>query len=236
MIALLAWAQYVWISGAVIASGQIAIRGNPKQVQHFDGGVIEDILVEEGDTVAQGQVLVVLDRTLLEANLSIYLSRLADLLVRRDRLRAEQSDAATIDFEPFPEMLAGHDPERYRTGQRELFIARRDLQQGRAAQLHEKIVQFGHQIEGVDGLISSKERQLSLIRQEMQSTRTLEEKHLVAVGQLMAIQRSEADLEGQLSGLALKKWRAPTEEPGGVLWETETDRRRSFGAKRSGWH
>ena len=38
------------------------------------------------------------------------------------------------------------------------------------------------------------------------------------------------------SGLARKKWRAPTEEPGGVLWETGTDRRRSFGVKRHGWH
>jgi len=36
-------------------------------------------------------------------------------------------------------------------------------------------------------------------------------------------------------GLAREKWRAPTEEPGGVLWETGTDRHRSFGVKRCGW-
>ena len=35
-------------------------------------------------------------------------------------------------------------------------------------------------------------------------------------------------------GLARLWWRAPTEEPGGVLWETGTDRRRSFGVKRCG--
>lgn len=35
-------------------------------------------------------------------------------------------------------------------------------------------------------------------------------------------------------GLAREKWRAPT-EPGGVLWEMGTDRRRSFGVKRCGW-
>jgi hypothetical protein len=38
----------------------------------------------------------------------------------------------------------------------------------------------------------------------------------------------------QDDGLALKMWRAPTEEPGGVLWETGTDRRRSFGVKQFG--
>lgn len=36
-------------------------------------------------------------------------------------------------------------------------------------------------------------------------------------------------------GFARKMWRALTEEPGGVLWETGTDRRRSFGVKRCGW-
>ena len=38
------------------------------------------------------------------------------------------------------------------------------------------------------------------------------------------------------NGLAREKWRAPTEEPGGVLWETGTGRRRSSGVKRCGWH
>ncbi len=37
-------------------------------------------------------------------------------------------------------------------------------------------------------------------------------------------------------GLARKMWRAPTEEPGGVLWETGIDRRRSFGVRRCGLH
>ena len=39
----------------------------------------------------------------------------------------------------------------------------------------------------------------------------------------------------RLTGLAREKWRAPTEELGGVLWETGTDRRRSFGVKRCVW-
>ncbi len=35
-------------------------------------------------------------------------------------------------------------------------------------------------------------------------------------------------------GLARKMWRAPTEEPGGFLWETGSDRRRSFGVRLCG--
>ena len=52
-----------------------------------------------------------------------------------------------------------------------------------------------------------------------------------------AVRMVEEHLDGyaSLTGLAREKWRAPTEEPGGVLWETGTDRRRSFGVKRCGW-
>jgi hypothetical protein len=44
------------------------------------------------------------------------------------------------------------------------------------------------------------------------------------------------EIASRSAELARKKWRAPTEEPGGVLWEMGTDRRRSFGVKRCGWH
>lgn len=52
--------------------------------------------------------------------------------------------------------------------------------------------------------------------------------------QLKDLQEAYSDPMLEL-GLARKKWRAPTEEPGGVQWETGTDRRRNFGVKRCGW-
>lgn len=48
--------------------------------------------------------------------------------------------------------------------------------------------------------------------------------------------RSAVAQVAMVLGLARKEWRAPTEEPGGVLWVLGTDRRRSFGVKRCGWH
>ena len=49
------------------------------------------------------------------------------------------------------------------------------------------------------------------------------------------VNKAAVDSGKRAGGLARKKWRAPTEELGGVLWETGTDRRRSFGVKRCGW-
>lgn len=195
----LAWSHFTKISGAVIAQGQVAVEGKPKLVQHFDGGVIEDILVGEGDVVDAGEVLIVLDKTLLEANLSIYRTRLGDLVARKSRLRAEQVEAETIAFEDFPVMLASLDPAEFTIGQQEVFDARRALQEGKHAQLEEKIVQFGNQIIGVEGLLASKREQLALIEEELQTKETMRDRGLLVASEVISIRRAKADLQGQVA-------------------------------------
>lgn len=197
--AALAWAHFTKISGAVIASGQIAVEGKPKLVQHFDGGVIEEILVKEGDVVKAGEVLIYLDKTLLEANLAIYRTRLGDLIARKSRLRAEQVEASNIAFEEFPVFLASMDPADFTTGQQEVFDARRAMQEGKHAQLEEKIVQFGNQIIGVEGLLASKREQLALIEQELETKQEMNERGLLVYSEVIGIRRSKADLEGQIA-------------------------------------
>ena len=65
------WAVRSNIAGAVVSSGRIEVDRNRQAVQHMDGGVVEEILVDEGDTVAAGDVLVRLDDQLLQSELFI---------------------------------------------------------------------------------------------------------------------------------------------------------------------
>ena len=60
------WASIADIQGAVIASGVVAVESNAKSVQHLDGGIIGEILVKDGDTVAAGDTLIALDSSDLE--------------------------------------------------------------------------------------------------------------------------------------------------------------------------
>src|SRR5688572_3214005 len=55
---LIMWSAYAPLSGAVIAGGAIAPEGATRVVQHLEGGIIDEILVEEGDRVAQGAPLI----------------------------------------------------------------------------------------------------------------------------------------------------------------------------------
>lgn len=65
------WAVMAQLSGAIIASGQIEVDQNRQIVQHPDDGVVSEILVDEGDTVNNGDVLLRLDPRAEKSELSI---------------------------------------------------------------------------------------------------------------------------------------------------------------------
>ena len=62
------WAYRTEISGAVIAPGVLVVDSNVKKVQHPTGGVVKALLVDNGDRVKAGQVIVRLDDTQARAN------------------------------------------------------------------------------------------------------------------------------------------------------------------------
>ena len=88
------------LSGAIIASGQIEVDQNRQIVQHPDGGVVAEILVDEGDTVENGDVLIRLDPRAEKSELSIIQGQLFELKARRGRLIAERDNLDRVTFDP----------------------------------------------------------------------------------------------------------------------------------------
>lgn len=192
------WATMTQINGAVISTGTVVTDGNTRSVQHIDGGIVQDILVQNGDVVAAGDPLVRLEDTLLRANVEIYRARLSDALTQQARLRAEQTGLS--DIPAFASDLVDEERlARSRTAQLEIAQARRAMQDGRVEQLEERIRQFGNQIAGVDGLVASKQDQLSFVEQELAVAVSLNERGLAVDSQVLNLQRTRSDLTGQLS-------------------------------------
>lgn len=64
------WAATTELSGAVVASGVLVVEGNAKKVQHPEGGIIDELLVREGQEVLAGEIVVRMDDTNIRASLS----------------------------------------------------------------------------------------------------------------------------------------------------------------------
>ena len=84
---IFAWAAFVPISSAAIAVGVVGKEGYRKIVQHLEGGIIQQILVADGDTIIAGQPLIELadvqsraDFDLLEKQRVIAAAKEASLL------------------------------------------------------------------------------------------------------------------------------------------------------------
>jgi HlyD family secretion protein len=193
------WAYFTPINGAVIATGSAVVHGNPKIVQSLDGGIVEKISASDGDLVHGGDVLLRLDPTLLQVNLKMYRTRLAETRAEISRLQAEQAGAGKLVFDYDGTHLDSLPLQQINAGQREIFEARRAVIKGRQDQLREKIAQFYNQLEGVDGLINAKRDQLSYIEQEMSDVSALHADGLAREGQVLDLQRGRSQLLGEIS-------------------------------------
>ncbi len=204
------WAVATNIAGAIIASGRIEVDRNRQVVQHPDGGVVAEILVDEGDSVVLGQVLIRLDANLLTSELVIAEGQLFELMARRGRLEAERDGAATIDFDPVLREAAQGRPEvaDLIEGQRRLFLARRDSVARETEQLEKRRGQIRNQIEGITAQQDSLNRQIALIDKELTSQKSLLDRGLAQAGTVLNLERAAADLDGTLGELVASEAQA----------------------------
>ena len=204
------WAVFTELSGAVIASGRIEVDQNRQVVQHPDGGVVAEILVDEGDNVTAGQTLIRLDSTLLASNLAIVEGQLFELMARRGRLVAERDETDQISFDAELLDIAATNPDvaEIVAGQRRLFSARIDSLQREVDQLGKRRSQIAEQVKGIESQQRALELQLSLIVEELDDQRSLLAKGLAQASRVLALQREEASLSGRVGELAAAKAQA----------------------------
>ena len=196
------WSAYAQIAGAVIASAELRVQNKRQTVQHLEGGVVEEIMVRDGEFVTAGDVLMRLDSTSVAANLEIVEAQLDELMARRVRLEAEGLEA---EMTPNEEVLerAEQRPQAKRMleGQKSLFEARRETMQQQLQQLEGRIEQTKDEIKGGEAQIAALDRQLELIREELTANRDLLRRGLIEKSRVTALEREEARLDGQRGAL-----------------------------------
>ncbi|MEJ6477917.1 MAG: biotin/lipoyl-binding protein, partial [Octadecabacter sp.] len=194
------WAVLAQITGAVIASGQIEVEQNRQVIQHPDGGIVAAILVNEGDMVAIGDVLIQLDAQDLRSELAVVEGQLFEIVARRARFEAERDLTDALAFDPLL-TEAGVETTEMRAGQTRLFEARLDSVAQEKEQLARRGGQITSQIDGIRAQEQALATQLALIQQELASQQTLLDRGLAQASRVMALQREEAALRGQAGEL-----------------------------------
>jgi HlyD family secretion protein/epimerase transport system membrane fusion protein len=169
-------------------------------VQHLRGGVVEEIMVDEGQAVENGQPLIRLNNTEAKANFDAARAKLDAALARRARLIAERDRASGVSFPPeLSERAAGsQDVREILAGERDLFAQRRDTLEGRVAIEEEKIGQLRQEIAGLRAQRSSKQEQVSILETELVDLRALHEQGYYPRTRVLSRERELAGLRGSI--------------------------------------
>lgn len=201
------WSVMTHISGAIVAPGQLEVEQNRQVVQHLDGGIVDEVLVEEGDMIAAGEVLIRLDPTDLNSELAIVEGQLYELMARIGRMTAERDGLEEIEFHPELVEVAGQREEvaELLEGQLRLFEARLTTLEKESEQLARRRDQIQSQVEGIDSQSKALAEQLELIDEELTDQQSLLDRGLAQSARVLALRREKAGLSGTIGELTASR-------------------------------
>ena len=195
------WASTAPIDGAALAPGKVIVKSYSKTVQHLEGGIINEIFVEDGARVEEGEPILDLDNTQSLARLEIENSRYVALKALEGRLIAERDDSLDLSYND--ELLSKGPRSRDETNaQIEIFKARKSSKQGSIDVLQQRIEQLNSQKVGLLSLKESKELLAISYQEELLDVEQLLTQGFADKNRVRELQRAVAGLNGEVAELA----------------------------------
>jgi HlyD family secretion protein len=194
------WAATAPLASAVIAQGSFVATGNNKVVQHLEGGIIKEMMVNEGDVVHEGDILLTLDPTAaLSSERALKLRRLRlEAVVARLKAEAQGNEEFKI---PDIVMQEASDPDINAIIQSQyvIFHSKQVKLQEQLNLIEKNITSLEYRNKGYDGQKQAFVTQLSLLTDEQDSKEKMAKIGVVRRSDLLAVQRAVADAMGDLA-------------------------------------
>jgi len=89
IFAFIVWANFAFIDEIARGNGEIIPSGENQLVQNLEGGIVQEILVQEGQTVEKGQILIKIDNQKSQSSFSSNEIKADSLEAKIIRLKAE---------------------------------------------------------------------------------------------------------------------------------------------------
>jgi adhesin transport system membrane fusion protein len=197
--------------GKIIPSSQVQI------IQSLDGGILQELYVKEGMQVNKGQILARIDDTRFRSDMAQQTQEVDALRANIIRLRTELSSVLVADVPSwqqqvkiektqliFPDDLSKNAPELIARNQDEYNTRLNNIENQVAIQ-GQQIKQREQEIKELTSKISTLENSLALLNSELELTIPLARKNIVPQVELLKLQRTVNDTNGELNALRLLK-------------------------------
>ena len=204
------------VTGTISAHGVIITTPSARMVMASIGGIIASRAVQEGSTVAQGDLLIGLETGDLDRALARIARQRNSLRLREARLRSLSDGATELTLSPELERsLADQSQEALIATERDLFEADRSALLAERSRLRAEHHRARDRVRALESEIQSKEQEVDILTREIEAARKpgtapgddqlkirdLRPPNPVAEQRLLALERDRARLMGELHRL-----------------------------------
>ncbi|EIZ8957436.1 HlyD family efflux transporter periplasmic adaptor subunit [Cronobacter sakazakii] len=171
LVLFFVWAWFATLDEVTVGTGKITPSSRAQVIESLDGGIVNALMVHEGDVVERGQMLARLDPTRFQSNYGEAAARARALRASSERLRSE---------------LTGEPLQFSEESMREpaLVARERQLYESRRRNLNETLENL--------------QKTYNLVMAELRMTQPLVAKGAASEVEIIRLQRQAAELKGKM--------------------------------------
>jgi adhesin transport system membrane fusion protein len=191
---LLLWASYAEIDEITRGEGKVIPSRHLQVLQSLDGGIVTEILVQEGQEVTNGQILLRLDQTRFVSNLRENQSQYYSLLAKAARLRALSDGKAFV----VPQDLAKNkDMRDLVEAERALYLSRQAELDAGLSVVRQQLVQRNQELVEARSRREQASSAFELTSKELNLTRPMVASGAVSDVEILRLERDVARYRGE---------------------------------------
>lgn len=209
MAAALVWMSLTQVSEVTVTNGKVVPVGYIHNIQHLEGGIVDDIAVEDGQRVSAGDLLLSFSPPASQADLDALRIRKATLQFDQARLaalRTGQPPVFEAQLMQFPRMM--HEEKEAIAIARARYESELEVVDARIRQRESELRRQRNQVKQLN-------TETALLQEQVDIRQTLAERNAVSQTDLLRIRSEHASLESELTSAkdgVTVAWRALEEE------------------------
>jgi len=191
--ALVFWVFYVPVDAAITAPAEVMFKGKRQIVQHLEGGIVEKILVRDGDMVQAGQPLIVLENKQIKPIVRMVQEQNVAERAAIARLEAESRGLTSLE---------GKISSSYAQTESRLFKARQESYQSQVELMRIQIAQIKESLKGAQERLVLKSQEIAALKGQLDANQELLKDGYVTRTIVLDLQRVLSEKTGERESIS----------------------------------
>lgn len=199
LVTFVLWAHFTVLDEVTRGMGQVIPSQKVQMIQNLEGGILQELLVQENQIVDKGDILIRIDNAMAASQYRDAFTKAAEHEAAILRLNAEIDGQSKIVF---PETFKETDPQVLKD-QQQIFKARQDQLQAELNVLRSQHSQKQQEITEMRSRKEQLERSLELAKQQRDIAKPLVDQGVYPRVDYLAVERDISTLQGDIDALRL---------------------------------